>query len=101
MKKSRITGLAIAVLLSAGTPVYAQVTVDVSKITCEQFWFRKIPNPEKVAVWLSGFYNGKIGNTVLDTPKLDATIRDVTEHCRMHFNQTLMQAAEAVMAASK
>ena len=101
MKKSRITGLAIAALLFAGTPAYAQVTVDVSKITCEQFWFRKIPNPEKVAVWLSGFYNGKMGNTVIDTPKLEVAIRDVTDYCRMNFNQTLMQAAEAVMAASK
>jgi len=101
MKKSRITSLAIAALLSAGTLVYAQVTVDVSKITCEQFWFRKIPNPEKVAVWLSGFYNGKRGNTVIDTPKLEVAIRDVTDYCRMNFNQTLMQAAEAVMAASK
>ena len=101
MKKSRVTFLGIAALLLAGTPVSAQVTVDISKITCEQFWFRKIPNPEKVAVWLSGFYNGKRGNTVIDTPKLEVAIRDVTDYCRMNFNQTLMQAAEAVMAASK
>jgi hypothetical protein len=101
MKKSHTTCFGIAAMLLAGMPVHAQVTVDVSKITCEQFWFRKIANPEKVAIWLSGFYNGKIGNTVLDTPKLEANIRDVTEHCRTNFNQTLMQAAEAVMAASK
>jgi len=67
-------GFVIAVL--AGMPAHAQITVDVSKITCEQFWFRKISNTEKVAIWLSGFYNGKAGNTVLDTPKLEATIRE-------------------------
>ena len=43
----------------------------------------------------------KTGNTVLDTPKLEATVRDITEHCRTNFNQTLMQAAETVMAAKK
>jgi acid stress chaperone HdeB len=101
MKKSRSTALGIAAMLLAATPAYAQVTVDISKITCEQFWFRKIPNPEKIAVWLSGFYNGKRGNTVIDTPKLEVAIRDVTEYCRTNFNQTLMQAAEAVMAATK
>jgi acid stress chaperone HdeB len=101
MKKSYTTCLGIAAMLLAGTPVYAQVTVDISKITCEQFWLRKIANPEKVAIWLSGFYNGKTGNTVIDTPKLEATVRDITEHCRTNFNQTLMQAAETVMAAKK
>jgi len=101
MKKSYITGLGITAMLVAGTPVYAQVTVDVSKITCEQFWFRKIPSPEKVAIWLSGFYNGKRGNTVIDTPRLEVAIRDVTDYCRTNFKQTLMQAAEAVMAESK
>ena len=101
MQKRNAACLSLVVALLAEMPAHAQVTLDVSKITCEQFWLRKIANPEKVAIWLSGFYNGKTGNTVLDTQKLDATIKDVTEYCRTNFNLTLMQAAEAVMAANK
>jgi hypothetical protein len=101
MKRLNAACLGAVIALLAEMPAHAQVTVDVSKITCEQFWFRKIANPEKVAIWLSGFYNGKTGNTVLDIPKLETIIRDVTEYCRTNFNLTLMQATEAVMAASK
>ena len=41
----------------------AQVTVEVSKITCEEFASYKIIDPEKIAIWLSGYYHGKQGNT--------------------------------------
>ena len=34
----------------------AQVMVDVSKITCDQFVTYKIVNPEYLAIWLSGYY---------------------------------------------
>jgi acid stress chaperone HdeB len=36
----------------------AQVTIDVSKITCEQLLNSKIAAPRIIAIWLSGFYNG-------------------------------------------
>jgi acid stress chaperone HdeB len=101
MNSSHTICLGIAAIVLAAMPVHAQVTVDISKITCEQFWLRKVANPEKVAIWLSGFYNGQTGNTVIDTPKLEIAGRDVADYCRMNFNKTLMQAAEAVMAASK
>ena len=101
MEKRNAVCLGLALALLAEIPAHAQVTVDVSKITCEQFWLRKIANPDKVAIWLSGFYNGKTGNTVLDTQKLETTTKDVNEYCRTNFNLTLMQATEAVMGASK
>jgi hypothetical protein len=101
MHKRNAACLGFVIASLAGMPAHAQVTLDVSKITCEQFWLRKIANPEKVAIWLSGFHNGKTGNTVLDTQKLETAIKDVTEYCRTNFTLTLMQAADAVMAASK
>lgn len=82
-------------------PAHAQVTIDISKVTCEQFWLRKIANPEKVALWLSGYYNGKKGNTIVDPQKFDSATREITEYCRQNFNITLMQAAEAVMGEKK
>ena len=44
-------------------PAAAQVTVDVAKITCEQYVLYKIADPREIAMWLSGFYNGKRNNT--------------------------------------
>src|SRR5262245_63026093 len=37
----------------------AQVTIDVSKITCDQWIGYKLTRPENIAMWLSGYYHGK------------------------------------------
>ena len=45
----------------------AQVTVDVSKITCEQLVFEKLGWTERdVVLWLSGYYNGKRNNMIIE-----------------------------------
>ena len=97
MKTLRAAWLALLIALLIQVPVYAQVTIDVSKITCEQFWLRKVANPDKVAIWLNGFYNGKSGNTVVDPQKFEAVTKDITEYCRTNFTLTVMQATEALM----
>jgi acid stress chaperone HdeB len=51
-------------------PAQAQVMLDISKVTCDQFAGYKITDPQNIAVWLSGYYNGKRGNTVIDTQAL-------------------------------
>ena len=41
----------------------AQVTIDVSKITCNQLVDREVGDPRDIAIWLSGYYHGKRGET--------------------------------------
>ena len=85
-----LLGLLLALL--ASMPVNAQVTLDVSKITCEQFWLRKVADPDKVALWISGYVNRKRGNTTIDTQQLDRNVRRLTEYCRENYKMTVMQA---------
>ena len=47
----------------------AQVTIDISKITCDQYMGYKIINPYSLAMWLSGYYNAQRGNTIIETTK--------------------------------
>jgi hypothetical protein len=49
----------------------AQMTVDVSKISCDQFVHHKISEPRLIAAWLSGYYNAKRNNRVLDLEALE------------------------------
>jgi hypothetical protein len=44
----------------------AQATVDVSKITCEDYFMDKITFSQYIVMWLSGYYNGKRNNTIID-----------------------------------
>jgi acid stress chaperone HdeB len=94
-----LSGLLLALLTSM--PVNAQVTLDVSKITCEQFWLRKVADPDKVALWISGYVNGKGGNTTIDTQQLDRNVRRLTEYCRENYKMTVMQAVETLMTEKK
>jgi hypothetical protein len=101
MNKFNPAVLGVLLVLISGIPAKAQVTIDVSKITCEQFWLRKVADPDKVALWISGYFNGKRGNTVIDTQQLAGDVRKITEYCRENFQMTVMQAVEAVLAANK
>ena len=66
MTKSGIVVSTLMVTAFVVSAAQAQVTVEVSKITCEEFASYKVMDPEKIAIWLSGYYNGKQGNTSVD-----------------------------------
>ena len=55
MKKTAFVSSALAVLFASVTAhAQAQVTVDVSKITCDQFVEYKIADPKQIATWING-----------------------------------------------
>jgi hypothetical protein len=83
-------------------PARAQVTIDVSKITCEQYVLFTVADPHDIAMWLSGYYNGTRNNTVLDTQEFRERARKVMEYCQLNLKATVMEAVEKViMGVSK
>ena len=101
MTKSKLTLAGLVLALLAAPAAQAQVTIDVSKITCEQFVLWKVTDPDKIAIWLSGYHNGKRGNTIIDTKSLEENASKLTNYCRNNFKVTVMQAVETLLAASK
>jgi acid stress chaperone HdeB len=91
----------LALSLLAAPPAQAQVLLDVSKITCEQFVLWKVTDPDKIVIWMSGYYNAKRGNTIIDTKALEENAGKLREYCRNNFKITVMQAVETLLAASK
>ena len=51
MTKAKVALLASALSLFAVPTTNAQVLIDVSKITCEQFILWKVTDPDKIALW--------------------------------------------------
>ena len=82
-------------------PAGAQVTIDVSKITCEQYVLFTVADPRDIAMWLSGYYNGKRNNTVLDTQEFRERARKVMEYCQLNPKATVMEAVEKVVGVTK
>lgn len=82
-------------------PAAAQVTVDVAKITCEQYVLYKIADPREIAMWLSGFYNGKRNNTILDPTKLNEQAEKLKNFCIINGKMTVMDAVAKVILSAK
>ena len=93
-----LSGLTIAL---AVLPVQAQVTVDVAKITCDQFTGYKVTNPQNIAIWLSGYYNGKRDNTIVETQSLIADAKKLRDYCIRNPQAPVMRAVETLFDKGK
>jgi acid stress chaperone HdeB len=100
---TRFVGIVSALIfaLDAVPAARAQVMLDVSKVTCEQFAGYKITTPENVAIWLSGYYHGKRGNTVVDMQKLLADTKTMERYCLQNPQILVMNAVETVLGVDK
>ena len=78
----------------------AQVVVDVSKITCDQFATYKIANPDYIAIWLSGYYHGTRGDMKIDIQTLKADATKVENYCLSKPDLLLVQAVKTVLGIS-
>jgi HdeA/HdeB family len=101
MKVWPIALLPLVVSLGA-VDAQAQVSVDVAKITCRQLFFDKMisPNEKSLAIWLSGYYNAKRDNTVLDLGALAKNVDKVEDYCRMNEDVTVMEAVTKALGPS-
>ena len=78
------------------TAPQAQVTIDVSKITREQYFFNTIAFSQYVVMWLSGYYNGRRNNTIIDPDALKKNEEKVNLYCNQHREMTVMDAVKSV-----
>ena len=80
----------------------AQVTIDVAKITCDQYTGYKVTNPENIAIWLSGYYHGKRGETTVDKLKLlNEYAKEVRDYCFRNPQTSVMQAVETLIERTR
>jgi len=101
MNKFNRVLLALPLIALAILPARAQVTIDVSKITCEQYVLFTVADPRDIAMWLSGYFNSKANNTVLDTQKFRDHARQVMDYCQQNFKTPVMEAAQKVLGLTK
>jgi len=100
MSKS-LAALCLVAVVASAQPVEAQVTIDLSKVTCNQWVGYKITNPQNIALWLSGFQHGKRGDTVIDTQRLTADNDKLRDYCLVNPTIPVMEAAEKVLVQTK
>ena len=87
----------LILIAGAVATAHAQVVLDMSKVTCDQFTGYKITNPQNISIWLSGYYNGQRGNTILDTQELAAHAQKLRDYCMLHPEVPILRAVEALV----
>ena len=93
-------GILVAALASSAQ---AQVTIDASKITCDQYVHAKIATPNYIAAWLSGYYNAKRNSRLLDTQALQDNVSKLQNYCyeEKNFKVPVMSAIEELFGKKK
>jgi hypothetical protein len=93
--------LALSLVVSAA-PVCAQVSLDVAKITCDQYVHSKITVPNYIAIWISGYYNAKRGNHLIDVQNLQANVTKLENFCyqEKNFKMPVLEAVEKLFGSS-
>jgi len=85
------------------SPLQAQVTIDVAKINCDQYVHSKIATPNYIAAWLSGYYNAKQNNSVIDPQDMHEKVNKLEKYCyeEKNFKVPVMKAVEELFGRSK
>lgn len=94
----RFTGIICAMLLLCSSS-QAQTSIDVSKITCEQYNSFKVADPQKIAIWLSGYYHGARNDVILETQRLQEDAEEVGRFCSFHPKTQVLEAVQNVVGA--
>jgi hypothetical protein len=79
--------------------VQAQVTIDITKITCDQFVAGQLTDANTLSKWLSGYVNGERKKTLVDPLSLRAS--DLITYCITHTDMPVLDAARNLVDAHK
>ena len=79
--------------------VQAQVAIDVTKITCQQFLEDRVTDTTTLSVWLNGYVNGAHGKTLINP--LSSGRTELVHYCEDHTDALVLDAARKVFGADK
>jgi acid stress chaperone HdeB len=80
--------------LSLSTPVQAQVTIEMSEITCKDFAGYDGPTKDFVANWMRGYFMGKNNITTIDSRYVKRNTTKILRYCKKLPKSSLMDAVQ-------
>ena len=99
-----VTGLVLSSIVFAPASAQAQVKVDVTKITCDEFVARPAKiTPLYLAAWISGYYYAKRNDRILDLQAFEENMNKVQNYCydEKNFKVPVTEAVERVLGGRK
>jgi acid stress chaperone HdeB len=97
MKLRLLLTSALFVLAQIPAP-QAQVTVDVAKITCEEFMMQKLAwTSRDIELWFSGYFHGTRNNPIVDVETTKENEEKLNSCCYKHGEATVLDAVKNVL----
>jgi acid stress chaperone HdeB len=93
MKPEAIATAALLAALSA-TPARAQLVVDMSLISCDQFLKSPQERRDVLSAWMGGYYSAMKNLTTIDARYVVRNSQKVATYCKKAKNETLMSAIQ-------
>ena len=86
-------------LLLGQMPARAEdnMVVDMSKLTCAELNRLGFQDFAGITMWMSGYYNASVRNTVIDLDRFAQAAKTVKDHCATTPRATVMSAAERAL----
>src|SRR3954469_24124201 len=94
MAKFALVIVALLSVSSASARAEEKMTVDMSKLTCSQMTKLGFQDFAGLTMWLSGYYNASVRNTVIDLDRFALAAKTVKDFCQTSPRATVMSAAE-------
>ena len=115
-----VAGLVLSSIVFATVSTQAQVSIDVSKITCDEYVHDKIPTSDfisfsalgplsfearamlsrwLIANWLSGYHHAKRNNWIIDVESFENNVSKLNNYCydEKNFKVPILEAVERVL----
>ena len=91
--------VAAAVISSLVVPATAEdkMVVDMSEMTCGELTKLGFQDFAGITMWLSGYYNASVSNTVIDLYQFAQAAKTVKDYCATAPRATVMSGAERAL----
>jgi acid stress chaperone HdeB len=99
--KTRLIWLWALFAIAWQPAAHAQMTLDVAKMTCNQFLLGQVSDSRTMSIWLLGYYHGMHSNTVIDVAATEKRAYDLVNYCMAHYEENLMSAAKNILGENK
>jgi HdeA/HdeB family len=97
MSKFVVVIVAVFSMASVAMAEEEKMTVDMNKLTCGELTKLGFQDFAGVTMWLSGFYNSSVHNTVIDLNEFARAAKTVKDYCQANKRATVMSATERAL----
>jgi acid stress chaperone HdeB len=97
MSKFALVIVAMLSVSSVSALAQEKMVVDMRKMTCAQLTKLGFQDFAGVTMWLSGYYNSSVRNTVVDLVQFAGAAKQVKDFCQTNARATVMSAAERAL----